>query len=49
MKRLLYSVFIFLVMTQTVGADETDVTKQLLRNKVEAAISVLQKEDIDQH
>ncbi|MBW1957257.1 MAG: ABC transporter substrate-binding protein [Deltaproteobacteria bacterium] len=48
MKRLLYSVFIFLVMTQTVGADETDVTKQLLRNKVEAAISVLQKEDIDQ-
>jgi hypothetical protein len=42
MKRLLYSVVIFLVMTQTVGADDRDVAKELLQRKVEAAIAVLQ-------
>ncbi|MBW2681328.1 MAG: ABC transporter substrate-binding protein [Deltaproteobacteria bacterium] len=47
MKRLLYSVFILLVMTQTVGADDRDVAKELLENRVDAAIAVLQKNDID--
>ena len=48
MKRLLYSVFILLVMTQTVGADDKHVAKELLESKIEAAIAVLQKNDIDQ-
>jgi phospholipid transport system substrate-binding protein len=48
MKRLLYSVFILLVMTQTVGADDRDVAKELLENRVDAAIAVLQKKDLDQ-
>jgi phospholipid transport system substrate-binding protein len=48
MKRLLYSVFIFLVMAQTVGADDKNVVKELLEKKVGAAIAVLQKKDIDQ-
>jgi phospholipid transport system substrate-binding protein len=47
MKRLLYSVFILLVMTQTVGADDRDVAKELLENRVDAAIAVLQKKDLD--
>jgi len=48
MKSLLYSVFILLVMTQTVGADDKDVAKELLENDIEAAIAVLQKKDLDQ-
>lgn len=48
MKRLLCSVFILLVMTQTVGADDRDVAKELLENRVDAAIAVLQKNDLDQ-
>jgi phospholipid transport system substrate-binding protein len=48
MKRLLCSVFILLVMTQTVGADDRDVAKELLENRVDAAIAVLQKKDLDQ-
>jgi len=48
MKRLLYSVFILLVMTQTVGADDKDVAKKLLESKIDAAIAVLQKNDLDQ-
>jgi phospholipid transport system substrate-binding protein len=48
MKRLLYSVVIFLVMTQTVGADDRDVAKELLQRKVEAAIAVLQNNNLDQ-
>jgi phospholipid transport system substrate-binding protein len=48
MKRLLYSVVIFLVMTQTAGADDRDVAKELLETKVEAAIAVLQKNNLDQ-
>jgi phospholipid transport system substrate-binding protein len=47
MKRLLCSVFILLVMTQIVGADDRDVAKELLENKVDAAIAVLQKKDLD--
>jgi phospholipid transport system substrate-binding protein len=47
MKRLLYSVFILLVMTQTVGADDKHVAKELLEIKIEAAIAVLQKNDLD--
>jgi len=48
MKRLLYSVFILLVMTQSVGADDKDVAKKLLENDIEAAIAVLQKKDLNQ-
>ena len=48
MKRLLYPVFILLVMTQTVGADDKDVVKELLESKIESAIAVLQKKDLDQ-
>jgi phospholipid transport system substrate-binding protein len=48
MERLLYTVFIFLVMTQTVGADDTNVAKELLESRVTSAIAVLQKKDLDQ-
>lgn len=47
MKSFLCSVFILLVMAQTVGADDRDVAKVLLENKVDAAIAVLQKKDLD--
>ena len=48
MKSLLCSVFIFLLLTQSVGADDKDVVKELLEKRVEAAIAVLQKNDLDQ-
>ena len=48
MKSLLCSVFIFLVITQSVGADDKDVVKELLEKRVEAAIAVLKKNDLDQ-
>ena len=48
MKRLLYPVFILLVMTQTAAADDKDVVKGLLESKIESAIAVLQKKDLDQ-
>jgi len=47
MKRLLCSVFILLVMTQIVGADDKHVAKELLEIKIEAAIAVLEKNDLD--
>ena len=47
MKRLMYSAFILLVMTQIVGADDKYVAKELLEIKIEAAIAVLQKNDLD--
>ncbi|MGD9106896.1 MAG: ABC transporter substrate-binding protein [Desulfobacterales bacterium] len=48
MKRLLCFVFILLVMTQTLGADDKHVAKELLESKIDAAIAVLQQNDIDQ-
>jgi len=48
MKSLLCSVFIFLVITQSVGADDKDVAKKILESKIDAAIAVLQKNDLDQ-
>jgi phospholipid transport system substrate-binding protein len=48
MKRLLCSVFIFLVMVQTVSADDIKVVKELLESRVEAAIAVLRKKDLGQ-
>ncbi|RLB79804.1 MAG: hypothetical protein DRH24_11875 [Deltaproteobacteria bacterium] len=48
MKSFLCSVVILLVMTQSVGADDKDVAKKLLESKIEAAIAVLQKKDLDQ-
>jgi phospholipid transport system substrate-binding protein len=48
MKSLLCSVFIFLVITQSVGADDKDLVKELLEKRVEAAIAVLKKNDLDQ-
>jgi len=47
MKRLLCSVFILLVMTQIVCADDKHVAKELLEIKIEAAIAVLEKNDLD--
>ena len=47
MKSLLHSFFILLMMIQTVGADDKDVAKKLLESKIEAAIAVLQKKDLD--
>ena len=47
MKSLLYSVFILLMMIQTVGADDKHVAIELLESKIEAAIAVLQKKDLD--
>jgi len=48
MKNLLYSVCILVMMIQTVGADDKDVAKKLLESKVESAIAVLQKNNLDQ-
>ena len=48
MKSLLHSFFILLMMIQTVGADDKDVAKKLLESKIEAAIAVLQKKDLDE-
>jgi phospholipid transport system substrate-binding protein len=48
MKSLFYSFFILLMMIQTVGGDDTNVAKKLLESKIEAAIAVLQKNDLDQ-
>jgi phospholipid transport system substrate-binding protein len=48
MKRLLCFVFILLVMTQTLSADDKHVAKELLESKIDAAIAVLQQNDIDQ-
>jgi phospholipid transport system substrate-binding protein len=48
MKRLLCFVFILLVMTQTLGADDKHVAKELLESKIDAAIAVLHQNDIDQ-
>ena len=48
MKSLLHSFFILLMMIQTVGADDTNVAKKLLESKIEAAIAVLQKKDLDE-
>jgi len=48
MKSLLYAVLILLVMTQTVGADDKDVAKELLESRIEAAIAALHKKDLDQ-
>ena len=48
MKSLLYSVFILLVMIQTVGADDKDVAKELLETRIMSAIAVLQIKDLDQ-
>ena len=48
MKSLLYAVLILLVMTQTVGADDKDVAKEILESRIEAAIAALHKKDLDQ-
>ena len=48
MKSLLRSFFILLLLIQTVGADDTNVAKKLLESKIEAAIAVLQKKDLDE-
>ena len=47
MKSLFYSFFILLMMIQTVGADDKHVAKKILENRVDAAIAVLQKNDLD--
>ena len=48
MKSLLYAVFIFLIMIQAGLAEDKSTVKELLENKLEAVIVVLQKKDLDQ-
>ncbi len=48
MKSLLYVVFILLIITQTGLADDKSAVKKLLERKLDAAIAVLQKKDLEQ-
>ena len=48
MKNLLYVVFILLIMNQTGLADDKSAVKELLESKLDAAIEVMQKKDLEQ-
>lgn len=48
MKSLLYVVFILLIITQTGLADDKSAVKELLERKLDAAIAVMQKKDLEQ-
>jgi phospholipid transport system substrate-binding protein len=48
MKRILYAVVVLLLMSQTGWSDDKSAAKELLENKIEAALAVLQKKDLDQ-
>jgi len=48
MKRLLYIVLIVFVTTQTGLADDKDTAKKFVESKLNAAIAVLQKKDLNQ-
>ena len=45
MKKLLYAVLSFLIMSQTVMADDISSAEKLLKSKLNAAITVLQKKN----
>jgi phospholipid transport system substrate-binding protein len=48
MKRMLYVVLAFLLMSQIAWSDDKSAAKELLTNNIEAALAVLQKKDINQ-
>jgi phospholipid transport system substrate-binding protein len=48
MKTLFYAVLCSLILSQTVMADNKSAAEELLRNKLDAVIAVLQKEDLEQ-
>jgi phospholipid transport system substrate-binding protein len=48
MKRILYAVLVLLLMSQTGWSDDKSAAKELLENKIEAALAVLQKKDLGQ-
>ena len=48
MKNLLYVVFILLIMNQAGLADDRSAVKELLESKLDAAIEVMQKKDLEQ-
>jgi phospholipid transport system substrate-binding protein len=48
MKRMLYVVLAFLLMSQIAWSDDKSAAKELLTNNMEAALAVLQKKDINQ-
>ena len=47
MKSLLYSVLSLLILSQTVIADDKSAAEAILRSKLEAVISVLQKKELE--
>lgn len=48
MKRMLYAVLAFLLMSQVAWSDDKSAAKELLTNNIEAALAVLQKKAINQ-
>ena len=48
MKALFYAVLCSLILSQTVMADNKSADEELLRNKLDAVVAVLQKEDLEQ-
>ena len=47
MKSLLYSVLSLLILSQTVIADDKSAAEEILKSKLEAVISVLQKKELE--
>jgi phospholipid transport system substrate-binding protein len=48
MKRMLYVVLAFLLMSQVAWSDDKSAAKELLETKIEAALAVLQRKDLVQ-
>ena len=48
MSNLLYAVLSLLILSQTVIADNKNAAEELLKNKLDAVIAVLQKKDLEQ-
>jgi phospholipid transport system substrate-binding protein len=48
MRNLLYAVLSLLILSQTVIADNKNAVEELLKNKLDAVIAVLQKKDLEQ-
>jgi len=48
MKRMIYVVLAFMLMSQIAWSDDKNTAKELLTNNIEAALAVLQKKDISQ-
>ncbi|MEE9496642.1 MAG: hypothetical protein V3V39_08965, partial [Desulfobacterales bacterium] len=47
MRNLLYAVLSLLILSQTVIADNKNAAEELLRNKLDAVILVLQNKDLE--